>query len=304
VSTNKAGSLSGFLGVVGLMAAFVVSYPATGWSHTPLEKEKRPVVTPSGQERWAGDVTIELEKKTRPLAPSQGKTPSEQSDTGKEPRPGNFEDAQDPFSEQTKEAPAINDPYEGYNRFMYKVNDGLADHVLDPVTKGYKAVVPEGGRIALKNMLANLASPQKFVGSALQGDGEKTGRVLKRLLINSTFGVVGLFDVAKDRYGLSPVNEDFGQVLGAYGVPAGPYLVLPVFGPSSARDAAGRVVDGLLNPINYVAPGVSQGLGIAEQINTYSIYGDQKKALDQSTVDPYESVKHFYNQRREKQVKE
>lgn len=244
---------------------------------------------------FAEEVDFELKKNIEPMT-EESQAPAENKEAAK------FDDLKDPFAEETKEAPALRDPYERYNRFMYKVNDSLAEYILDPFTKGYTKLVPKKGRVAVRNVITNVGAPVRFFSSALQGDGGKTKTVLNRFLINSTLGVGGMFDVAGDRYAMKPANEDFGQTLAHYGAKPGAYLVLPLFGPSTARDAVGRVADSLLNPVNYVAPGVSTALTGVETVNTYSLYGDDKKALDESTVDPYESVKHFYGQRRQQQV--
>ncbi len=260
----------------------------------------------------ASDVTIELEQKMeteRPPAPPVPvivtPVPSAQGDQPVEETYGSYDDLDDPFEDKTKQVKEIKDPYEKYNRFMYKVNDKIVQYALDPAARGYRKVVPEKGRVALKNVFSNFAAPVKLVSSIFQKDGDKTERVVKRFAINSTLGIGGINDVANDKYEIEPVSEDFGQTLGTYNVPSGPYLVLPIFGPSTGRDAVGRVVDSFLNPVNYVAPGAATlGMTAGQTINEYSFNVEAKEDLDNSAIDPYESLKHFYNERREQEVKE
>ncbi|MBI4389583.1 MAG: VacJ family lipoprotein [Nitrospinae bacterium] len=227
------------------------------------------------------------------------------ADRPQEPRTESFDDLKDPFESQLDNLPQLQDPFERFNRGMYKVNETLLDYVLDPLARGYSRIVPEEGRIAVKNAFANASSPVSFVGSLSQGDVGKTVKVVGRLLINSTIGVGGMFDVARDHFGLDPVNEDFDQALGSYGIPAGPYIVLPFFGPSTARHAIGRAVDSLVNPVSYFAPfAANAGSTLGETVNAYSFNLDAKKDLDESAVDSYESVKHFYYGRRQSLIEE
>ncbi|MFQ5671962.1 MAG: VacJ family lipoprotein [Nitrospinales bacterium] len=211
-----------------------------------------------------------------------------------------FEDLEDPFAEETPEYPAINDPYEGYNRFMFNVNDKAYTYVLKPIATGYTKVVPEPVRLAIKNLFLNVRSPVNFVSSVVQGDMDKTGRVLSRLIINTTVGLGGLFDVAS-KFDIEPVDEDFDQALGHHGVPTGPYIVLPLLGPSSGRNAMGTVVDTLLNPTTFVSPSFAVGTGITftNITNETSFNLDAYDDLKESAVDPYISLRDFNHQYRE-----
>lgn len=271
-------------------------------------KEKGPSVEIPGvdKENKGSKIIIELEKET---APTDGKerAPEAPKPSGQpeKVRAESFDDLKDPFESQLDNLPQLQDPFERFNRGMYKVNETLLDYVIDPLARGYSTVVPEEGRIAVKNAFSNASAPVSFLGSLAQGDVAKTVKVVGRLLINSTVGVGGLFDVAQGHFGLDPVNEDFDQALGSYGIPAGPYIVLPFFGPSTARHAIGRAVDSLVNPTSYFAPfAVSAGSTLGESVNAYSFNLDAKKDLDESAVDPYESVKHFYYGRRQSLIKE
>jgi phospholipid-binding lipoprotein MlaA len=218
-----------------------------------------------------------------------------------------YEELEDPFGlAEGDELPVLNDPFVGYNRFMFDVNEGLYDYVMEPLAKGWRFVLPEDLRIVIRNAFDNALSPVKLVSSLLQGDFEKSGRVLSRALINTTAGLGGMLDVAGQEYDIKNVDEDFDQALGHYDVPTGPYIVLPFFGPSTARGAAGKVVDSFLSPSFFFAPTflVSSGITLGETTNEVSFLIDDKKALEESAIDEYESVRDFYHQYREGLVRE
>ncbi len=218
-----------------------------------------------------------------------------------------YEELEDPFGPaEGEEIPILNDPFVGYNRFMFNVNEGLYDYVMEPLAKSWRFVLPEDVRIVIRNAFDNALSPVKLVSSLVQGDLEKSGRVLSRALINTTAGLGGMLDVAGQEYNIENVDEDFDQALGHYDVPTGPYIVLPFLGPSTARNVTGRVVDSFLSPSIFFAPSffVSSGITVAETTNDVSFIIDDKKALEESAIDEYESVRDFYHQYREGLVKE
>ncbi len=145
----------------------------------------------------------------------------------------------------------IYDPWEPFNRRMYYFNAKLDHYVLLPVSKGYKAVVPDPVEKGVHNFFKNLGDVKNFTNSALQGSTKKSLISFNRFVINSTFGIFGIFDVAT-KVGLERQREDFGLTLAHYGVQPGPYLVLPIFGPSNVRDATGLGVDTVIR--NYTDP--------------------------------------------------
>lgn len=146
------------------------------------------------------------------------------------------------FERSSLEALKIHDPIEGFNRRMYRFNGQFDHYVYLPVVNTYRRLTPRFLRTGVSNVFANLADVPNLANSLAQGKLQKSGRTTARLLLNSTLGVVGVFDVAK-AMGLPQEHEDFGQTLGYYGVPTGPYLVLPLLGPSTLRDTSGRAVD-------------------------------------------------------------
>ncbi|PKM04758.1 MAG: ABC transporter [Gammaproteobacteria bacterium HGW-Gammaproteobacteria-6] len=146
------------------------------------------------------------------------------------------------FERSSLRALNIQDPLEGFNRRIYRFNGQFDQYVYLPAVRGYEMVTPRFVRSGVSNVFSNLADIPNLGNSLLQGKGQRSMRTTARLLFNTTLGVLGLFDVAK-AMGLPQESEDFGQTLGHYGVPPGPYIVLPLLGPSSLRDTTGLAVD-------------------------------------------------------------
>ena len=264
----------------------------------------------------SSEVTILMEKK---MVPYRGGMPEMDSDPQPElfsPDAGpllvangedeSFEDLEDPFADADDVAPIVEDPFEGYNRFMFDVNEDIYDYVMEPVARGYRFVLPTDVRIIIRNLFHNASAPVRLVSSLLQGELKKSGRVLGRFIINTTAGLGGMFDVAGQEYEIAKVNEDMEQALGAHEFPTGPYIVLPIFGPSTGRGVAGRVMDTLLSPTVLLgAPTViSTGLTVEETVNDVSFIIDDKEALEQGVLDPYESMRDFHWQHRKKLLQE
>ena len=246
------------------------------------------------------DVTIKLEKKL----PNPGDWPNSietAQGTMRSPQdPEYYEDMEDPFAGSEEDIPVLTDPLEGYNRWMFGVNETIYDAVLEPVARGYRDTVHEHLRIGVKNIFSNAMAPVKFLSSLLQLEFKKSGQVLARTLINTTLGIGGIADVAGEEYGIEDVNEDFDQALGYYGIPTGPYVVLPFFGPSTARNIVGRTADALLSPGAMTGASVNANIIVntEDNINAASFIVDDKKQLEDSALDEYESVRDFYHQYR------
>lgn len=151
----------------------------------------------------------------------------------------------------TAPAATQEDPWEGFNRAVFRFNDTLDTYTLKPLARGYQAVTPDYVEARIDNVFGNLGDVVNLGNDLLQGKIHAAGIDTSRLLFNSTLGVFGLFDVASEM-GLPRSDEDFGQTLGYWGLGSGPYLVLPVFGPGSVRDAFGRLPDNVLQPYPYV----------------------------------------------------
>lgn len=209
---------------------------------------------------------------------------------------------EDPFADEEKEIAEMPDPFERwYNRPVYVFNDHFYEYFLRPVSQTYKDVMAENFRIMIRNLYYTVTFPGRLVSSLLQWKFDKAGRVIGRVLINCTLGFLCTVDVANEGFDIKQVDEDFGQVLGFYSIPAGPYLVLPLLGPSSVRDGVGRAVDALLNPLFWLVPDFATGAAVtAEQmVNETSFFIEDIKAFKEGAIDPYISLRDFYNQRRE-----
>ena len=195
-----------------------------------------------------------------------------------------------------------NDPLELLNRFTFAFNLMLDTMVFQPVAATYRFLLPAEVRNSVRNTVRNLRSPLIFVNDVLQGELERAETTLVRFLVNSTIGVLGLFDVAADM-GYPYHNEDFGQTLGAHGMGEGFYLVLPVLGPSSPRDGIGMLVDYYLDPISYAADAADvEDLllmrTIADGIDSRARNIEIIEDLKRDSIDFYARVRSLYRQSR------
>lgn len=197
----------------------------------------------------------------------------------------------------------VPDPLEPFNRIMFNVNDVLYFWVVKPVSEIYGGVVPEPARIGISNFFSNLTTPVRLVNCLLQGKGEGADTELRRFAINTTCGILGFGDPALDQYGLEPVYEDMGQTLAVYGFGDGFYLILPLLGPSNARDSIGRFGDWFLNPVSYVEPTeVSYGITAVRYTNQMSLNIGEYENFKSMTVEPYIAMRKTYAQYRTKQI--
>jgi phospholipid-binding lipoprotein MlaA len=213
-------------------------------------------------------------------------------------------DLREPDFGREPPAPTVSDPIEPVNRAIFFVNDKLYRWVLKPVAEVYKNIVPEGARISGRNAFFNLATPIRAANWLLQGDFEATGTELLRLVINSTLGFGGLEDPARV-FGLERKNTDTGLTLGAYGFGQWCYIVLPLLGPSTARDAVGVAGDSFLDPLSYIfAPRTALFARFARSQNDLSFRIREYEELTGAAVDPYAAVRDAYLQYRKKRLKE
>lgn len=184
------------------------------------------------------------------------------------------------------EAASSNDPWMGFNRSMFGVHQAVDGAVLEPVARGYRAVTPAPLRTGVLNFLRNLKSPVVLANDVLQGEVNRAGTTAGRFAINTTIGVGGIFDPAASM-GLARHDEDFGQTLAVWGVPSGPYLFIPLLGPTTLRDGAGRIVDTAFDPLTWadfddvgavraartVIAGVAQREVLIDQIDSFEAQG-------------------------------
>lgn len=190
------------------------------------------------------------------------------------------------------------DPLEGFNRGVYKFNDALDKAVIKPVAQGYDAVVPQPVQNGVANFFSNLNDVVVVLNDFLQLKIAQGTGDAGRLLINSTIGILGFIDVGSG-IGLPKHEEDFGQTLGYWGLAPGAYVVLPFFGPSTARDTAGLVVDIVTDPVFYVEDDTIRGsLYAIRTISRRDQLLQAEKVLDAAALDPYQFVREAYLQRR------
>ena len=209
-----------------------------------------------------------------------------------------YKELEDPFGTPEEDIPELWDPFESHNRFMFNLNNALYDYFGKHVAKGYRFTVPYDVRVMIKNIITNGTMPVRLLSSLLQGDLDKSGRVIGRFLINSTVGLGGMFDVADQEFNIKPANENMTQTLGYYDVPSGPYLVLPILGPSSVRNLLGRTADVFVSPTFLLsAPfAVSPGIAAVKKTNETSFLIKTHQDLRENSVDEYTSVKDLYQQ--------
>jgi phospholipid-binding lipoprotein MlaA len=192
----------------------------------------------------------------------------------------------------------VYDPLEPVNRVIFNINDTLDRNVVRPVAKAYVDVVPRLVRTGVSNVFGNVSDAFSAVNNLLQGKKEPFGSDLGRVLVNSTFGLGGIFDIASEA-NVEKYNEDFGQTLGWWGLGNGPYLVLPILGPSNVRDATGLVANWLIDPVNQVTPAVNQYelIGLRALDTRAGLLGTDE-LVQGAALDKYTFTRSAYTQRR------
>lgn len=202
---------------------------------------------------------------------------------------------------------AVADPIEPFNRAMYQVHDVLDQAVIRPAAWTYKNVLPGQVQYYVHSFLTNLGEPIVFLNNVLQGDGERAFNTFMRFTLNSTFGLAGMLDFAGEA-GFEAEPEDFGQTLAVWGVDDGPFLFLPLIGPTNARDLTGRVVDSFLDPFNHIArahdaEGFLYGRPIAAGIDRRARLMPTYDDMRASSVDFYATLRSAYAQNRAAQIR-
>ena len=188
------------------------------------------------------------------------------------------------------------DPWEPYNRSMYKFNDAVDKAVLKPVAQGYGTAMPEFGKTMVTNFFSNLDDILVTINDVLQFKFSQAASDGTRVLFNSTFGLLGFFNVAS---GLEKHNEDFGQTLGYWGVGPGPYVVLPFFGPRTVRDSFGLAVDSFASPVRLISSvPIRNELYVTRTVDTRTGLLDNEKVLDEAAMDRYSFIRDGYLQQR------
>ena len=198
------------------------------------------------------------------------------------------------------------DPLEKFNEAMFEFNRGVDRYVLKPVAKAYAFVMPDELQQMISRAFANLNFVPRFVNNLLQAKWEGAGRELGRFLINSIAGIGGLWDIARVEFNIEPSKADFGQTLGKWGTPPGPYLILPFLPPLTFRDGIGYAVDGAMDPLSYVLPFIWERLvmKVVDTINDRSLNLDLFQGFEETTVDFYSAVRNACLQRRYRLIHE
>lgn len=194
------------------------------------------------------------------------------------------------------------DPLEGYNRAVFSFNDAVDRTVLKPTATAYKNVTPGFVQTGVNNFFGNLSDAWSAVNNLLQGKGQAGMGDVTRVAVNSTFGIFGLLDIASEA-GIPKHNEDFGQTLGVWGVPSGPFLMLPVLGPSTVRDTAALPADIGADIWKYKRPDNWRNIGSAIRVvDKRATLLDAGNLLEDAALDRYEFIRDGYMQRRQSQV--
>ncbi len=207
----------------------------------------------------------------------------------------------------TGDAGHVADPLEPVNRYVFAFNQAVDTTLIEPTATFYRDFVPDPARDSVRNFLRNLESPIVLANDLLQRDFEAAGITTQRFFINTTAGILGLFDRAAEM-GLERRDEDFGQTLGSYGIGPGIYIVLPILGPSNLRDIAGMAVDYYFDPLNYYANNTDQnGITLARTvvrgIDARSRTIETLDEIERTSIDFYATLRSLYSQRRESDIR-
>jgi phospholipid-binding lipoprotein MlaA len=214
-----------------------------------------------------------------------------------------------PSSQPEQTVAAIADPLEPVNRAFFHFNDKLYFWVLKPAATGYKTVIPEDGRIGIRNFFSNIGTPVRLVNCLLQAKFKGAGNETVRFVLNTTIGIAGFFDPAKKTFKIEKQEADLGQTLGIWGMGPAFYINLPVLGPSSARDTVGYVGDLFFDPRTYlayyffIAEIVNSGTWVLDKVNETSLTLGEYENLKKAALDPYIALREAYAQYRQNKIR-
>jgi phospholipid-binding lipoprotein MlaA len=251
-----------------------------------------------GAHAWAEDFNLNVSGHS--LLAAAETSPETSAKTGD----STWEDEEN-WEEGWDEAETIADPLEPLNRLFFRFNDKLYYWVLKPVARVYSGIMPQELRISVGNFFDNLLSPGRAVNSLLQGEVKDFSVEVTRFVLNSTAGILGLGDFARDVLDLRSSEEDTGQTLGYYGLGGVFYIVWPFLGPSNFRDSLGKIGDGYLNPVIFLdaESEVTFSLWTLDRVNYTSLTLGDYELFTETALDPYVAVKDAYQQYREGQIK-
>ena len=233
---------------------------------------------------------------------SAGSEPALASGKADEGPNGAEDDAwqEEKWEDEWEAADGLADPLEPFNRFFFHFNDKLYFWVLKPVARVYSGFVPEEMQIAVRNFFDNLEAPARAANSLLQGNVRGSASEVARFAINSTMGIIGFADFARDSFGLQTSNEDLGQTFAHYGAGGGFYINWPFLGPSNLRDSLGMIGDGYVHPFIFldVDSDVTIGIRTFEVVNSTALTLGDYELFVGTALDPYAAVKDAYQQYR------
>lgn len=218
----------------------------------------------------------------------------------------------DLYNEDVNEQVSVYDPLESINRYTFKFNDFVYLKVLDPIARGYTYITPDPVEEGAKNFFSNLRYPVRLSGNLLQGRWEGAWVETKRFAVNTTIGVAGVFSPADKMEGMEPIpREDIGQALGSWSIGEGPYLVIPLLGPSNVRDLFGLVGDAAVQPTREPFSLISDWnwewrtalVGTEFLVSSPTIM-DSYNRMKGNSIDAYSSLKNGYTQYRRAAVEE
>ncbi|NND50152.1 MAG: VacJ family lipoprotein [Rhizobiales bacterium] len=197
------------------------------------------------------------------------------------------------------------DPWEDFNRRVFRTSNAIDEIVIEPVARTYRHLFPHPVRVAVRNFASNLESPVTLANDLMQGEVNRAHVTFTRLMINSTIGIAGFHDAAAEM-GYEAHREDFDQTLALHGWPSGPYMVVPLIGPSTPRHLVGRVVDSLFHPLTWILGGEPYGVVLAERaargIVAREEVLDTIDATRSTSTDYYASIQYFYRQNRASEI--
>jgi phospholipid-binding lipoprotein MlaA len=242
-------------------------------------------------------------------APTASLAAKKKDDDDEDDEPLDLDDLSDgKDGDDDEDEPDINDPLEPLNRAIFAFNEVFNLAILEPVAKTYNFVTPEFIRERIRNFLANIKTPVVLVNDLLQGEFERGMDTGARMVINSTIGVAGFFDVA-DEMGFKPHKEDFGQTLAVWGVGEGFYMILPLLGPSNPRDALGKfVIDSFFDPLgiyldNTGRDEIALSLAGVRGVTTYANIVEELGDLRETSIDFYGALRSLFRQRRKAEIR-
>ena len=294
--------------IVAVAALFVVfcgNAPAGEINHEPLEPGRllAQQTRESANDQLATP-RFELLAQAAQAKEDEDAKKDEDADDDDEYDDDEYDDDDDEYADD--DVKLISDPLVQANTDMYNLNDTLYFAALKPVARGYGYIIPEELRVSIVNVFYNIRFPVRFLNCLFQGKGQKATYEFGRFFINTTVGFLGLANVAANYPELQPSKEDLGQTFAVWGIGYGPYVMLPFLGPSSVRDALGRLGDTFLDPIWWIPVDFWTSIGIraGEAVNETSLRIGEYEALKAAALDPYVMIRNAWVQNRNKLIAE